>query len=88
MRNGFCHAGNVISRASRAVSPRLKQVSDEEEVQEIEESTSDDEEQDPCLLHRIDHESEIERKARQFREKCNVLQQYVDSFVVHLSTSR
>ena len=51
MRNGFCQAGNVISRASRAVSPRLKQVSDEEEVQETEESTSDDEEQDPCFCH-------------------------------------
>ena len=41
MRNGFCQAGKVISRASRAVSPRLKQVSDEEEVQETEESMSD-----------------------------------------------
>ena len=51
----------MISRASRAVSPLLEQVSDEEEVQEIEESPSDDEEQDHCVLHGIDDESEIER---------------------------
>ena len=45
----------------------LKQVSDEEEVQELEESTSDNEEQDPCVSHRIDHDSEVERGARQLR---------------------
>ena len=60
-RNGFRQAGNVISRASRAASPILDQVSDAEEIQEIEESTSDDEEQDPCVLHGIDDESEAER---------------------------
>ena len=52
----------MISRASRAVSPLLEQVSDEEEVQEIEESPSDDEEQDQCVLLGIDDESEIERE--------------------------
>ena len=57
----------MISRASRAVSPVLEQLSDEEGVQEIEESTSDDEEQDQCVLHGIDDESEIEREARQLR---------------------
>ena len=40
----------------------LKQVSDEGEVQEIEESTSDDEEQDPSVLHGIDEQSETERE--------------------------
>ena len=30
MRKGFCQAGKVISRASRAVSPMLEQESDEE----------------------------------------------------------
>ena len=54
----------------------LEQVSDEEEVQEIEESTSDDEEQDYCVLHGIDDEGEIEREARQLRQlrrqKCFV----------------
>ena len=64
-RNGFCQAGNVISRASRAVSPILGQVSDEEDVPAIEESTSDDEEQDHCVFHGIDDESEIEREVRQ-----------------------
>ena len=47
----------------------LKQVSDEEEVQEIEESTSDDEEQDPSVSHGIDDESEIGREARQLRRQ-------------------
>ena len=47
----------------------LKQVSDEEEVQEIEESTSDDEEQDPSVLHGIQDESEIETEARQLRRQ-------------------
>ena len=47
----------------------LEQVSDEEEAQEIEESTSDDEEQDHCVLHGIDDESEIEREARQLRRQ-------------------
>ena len=70
-RNGFCQAGNVISRA---VSPRLEQVSDEEDVQESEESTSDDEEEDPCVLYGIADESEIEREARQLREQRNALQ--------------
>ena len=65
----FCQAGNVISRASRAVSPLLEQVSDEEEVQEIEESPSDDEEQDHCVLHGIDDESEIERERRPLRRQ-------------------
>ena len=58
-RNGFCQAGNVISRASRAVSPMLEQVSGEVEVQEIEERTSDDEEEDHSVLHGIDDESQI-----------------------------
>ena len=58
----FCQAGNVISRASRAVSPLSEHVSAEEEVQEIEESPSDGEEQDQCVLHGIDDESEIERE--------------------------
>ena len=49
-------------------------VSDEEDVQESEESTSDDEEQDPCVLHGIDDESEIEREARQLGEERNALQ--------------
>ena len=47
----------------------LLQVSDEEEVQEIEESTSDDEEQDHCVLHGIDDESEIKTEARQLRRQ-------------------
>ena len=49
----------------------LKQVCDDEEVQEIEESTSDDEEQDASVLHGIDDESEIEREreARQLRRQ-------------------
>ena len=47
----------------------LKQVSDEEEFQEIEESTSDDEEQDPSVLHGIDDQSETEREARQLRRQ-------------------
>ena len=64
-RNGFCQAGNVISRASLAARPVLEQVSDEEDIQEIEESTSDDEEQDHCVLHGIADEFEIEREARQ-----------------------
>ena len=68
-RNGFCQAGKVISRASRAASPILGQVSDEEDVLAIEESTSDDEEQDHCVFHGIDDESEIEREVR--RSKCN-----------------
>ena len=55
-RNGFCQAGNVISRAS---SPMHEQVSDEEDVQEIKERTSDDEEEDHCVLHGIDDESEM-----------------------------
>ena len=66
-RNGFCQPDNVIS--SRAVSPMLKQVSDEGEVQEIEESTSDDEEQDPSVSHGIDDQSETEREARQLRRQ-------------------
>ena len=68
-RNIFCQAGNVISRASRAVSPLLEQVSDAEEVQEIEESPSNDEEQDQCVLLWIDDESEIERERRPLRRQ-------------------
>ena len=63
-------------------------VSDEEDVQESEEGTSDDEELDPCVLYGMDDESEIEREARQLREKRNAFQQYMDSFVVHLYSSR
>ena len=63
-------------------------VSDEEDVQESEEGTSDDEELDPCVLYGMDDESENEREARQLREKRNALQQYMDSFVVHLYSSR
>ena len=59
----------MISRVSRAVSPLPEQVSDEENVDEIEESTSDDEEQDHCEVHGIDDESEIEREARQLRRQ-------------------
>ena len=68
-RNGFCQPGNVISRASRAVSPILGQVSDEEDVPPIEESTSDDEEQDHCVCLGIYDESEIEREVRQLRRQ-------------------
>ena len=50
----------MISQASRAVSPVFEQVSDVEEVQEVKGSTSDDEEQDHCVLHGIDDESENE----------------------------
>ena len=35
----------------------LEQVSDAEEIQDVEESTSDDEEQDPCVLHLMYDES-------------------------------
>ena len=42
-------------------------MSDEEEVQEIEESTSGDEEQDPCVLHGMDEESAVEREAKKLR---------------------
>ena len=44
-------------------------MSAEEDVQESEESTSDNEEQDPCVLHGIDDESVIEREARQLRRQ-------------------
>ena len=47
----------------------LKQMSDEAEVREIKEGTSDDEEQDPSVLYRIGDESEIEREARQIRRQ-------------------
>ena len=40
-RNGVWQVGNVIPRVSRAVSPMLDHVSDEEDVQAIEENTSD-----------------------------------------------
>ena len=43
----------------------LEQVSDVEEIKDVEESTSDDEEQDHCVFHEIDDESEIERGVRQ-----------------------
>ena len=59
----------MISRASCAVSPMLEHVSDEVEVQEIEESPSDGEEQDQCVLHGIDDESEIERERRPLRRQ-------------------
>ena len=59
----------MTSRASRAVNPMMEQVSNEEEVQEIEESTSDDDEQDHCVSHGIDDESVIEREARQLRRQ-------------------
>ena len=80
----MCDVGNVLPLTGHY----QEFVSDEEDVQDSEEGTSNDEELDSCLLHRIDHESEIEREARQLREKRNALQQYVDSFVVHLSNSR
>ena len=39
---------------ARASSPMHEQVSDEQDVQEIEERTSDDEEEDHDVLHGID----------------------------------
>ena len=59
----------MILRASRAVSSTQEQVFGEEEVEEIEERTSDHEEEDHCVLHGIDDESEIQRVARQLRRQ-------------------
>ena len=47
----------------------LEQVSDAEEIQDVEESTSGDEEQDPCVSHGIDDESEVEREAQKLRRQ-------------------